>query len=115
MEESCTNDLLAAEEREKSFRTHIAQLEDTTRAQAELIQQLTTTGEQSKQSLATELATLKHKHHKLEQMNQNLNQQLQYQLKCSQNLQNVLEQFKRGLSVEDSKELSIESVGRSRT
>jgi len=95
MEESYTNDLLAAEEREKSFRTHISQIEDTNRAQAELIQQLNTTGEQSKQSLATELATLKHEHHKLEEINQNLNQQLQYQLKCSQNLQNVLEQFKR--------------------
>ena len=96
MEETYTNDLIAAEDREKSLRNQIAQLEDSNHAQNELIQQLNTSGEQSKQTLATELGTLKYEHTKLEALNTNLNNQLQYQLKCSQNLQNVLEQFKRG-------------------
>ena len=95
MEESYTNDLIAAEDREKSLRDQIAQLEDSTHAQHELIQQLNTSGEQSKQTLATELGTLKYEYSKLETLNNNLNNQLQYQMKCSQNLQNVLEQFKR--------------------
>lgn len=97
MEESYTNDLIAAEDREKSLRNQIAQLEDTNHGQNELIQQLNTSGEQSKQTLATELGTLKYEYSKLETLNNNLNNQLQYQMKCSQNLQNVLEQFKRGL------------------
>jgi seryl-tRNA synthetase len=96
MEESYTIDLIAAEDREKSLRNQIAQLDDTNRGQNELIQQLNTSGEQSKQALATELGTLKYEHTKLETLNNNLNNQLQYQMKCSQNLQNVLEQFKRG-------------------
>ena len=96
MEESYTTDLIAAEDREKTLRNQIAQLEDTNQAQNELIQQLNTSGEQSKQALATELGTLKHEYTKLETLNTNLNNQLQYQMKCSQNLQNVLEQFKRG-------------------
>lgn len=96
MEESYTTDLLAAEDREKALRNQIAQLEDSHQAQHELIQQLNTSGEQSKQTLATELAALKHEFGKLDATNKNLNQQLQYQMKCSQNLQNVLEQFKRG-------------------
>ena len=99
MEESYTNDLIAAEEREKSLRNQLAQLEDSNHAQSELIQQLNTSGEQSKQALATELGTLKYEYSKLETLNTNLNNQLQYQMKCSQNLQNVLEQFKRGKSV----------------
>ncbi len=96
MEESYTNDLIAAEDREKSLRNQLAQLEDSNHAQNELIQQLNTSGEQSKQMLATELGTLKYEYTKLEALNTNLNNQLQYQMKCSQNLQNVLEQFKRG-------------------
>jgi seryl-tRNA synthetase len=96
MEESYTIDLIAAEDREKSLRNQIAQLEDLNRGQNELIQQLNTSGEQSKQALATELGTLKYEHAKLEALNTNLNNQLQYQMKCSQNLQNVLEQFKQG-------------------
>ncbi|CAF0924059.1 unnamed protein product [Rotaria sordida] len=95
MEESYTIDLIAAEDREKSLRNQIAQLDDTNRGQNELIQQLNTSGEQSKQALATELGTLKYEYNKLETFNINLNNQLQYQMKCSQNLQNVLEQFKR--------------------
>ncbi|CAF3483968.1 unnamed protein product [Rotaria socialis] len=95
MEESYTTDLIVAEDREKSLRNQIAQLDDTNRAQNELIQQLNTSGEQSKQTLATELGTLKYEYTKLEALNTNLNNQLQYQMKCSQNLQNVLEQFKR--------------------
>ncbi|CAF0716449.1 unnamed protein product [Adineta steineri] len=95
MEESYTTDLIAAEDREKSLRNQIAQLDDTNRAQNELIQQLNTSGEQSKQALATELGTLKYEYTKLETANTNLNNQLQYQMKCAQNLQNVLEQFKR--------------------
>ena len=96
MEESYTNDLIMAEDREKSLRNQIAEFEDTNKGQYELIQQLNTMGEQSKQTLATELATLKHEYSKVEIINKNLNNQLQYQMKCSQNLQNVLEQFKRG-------------------
>ena len=96
MEESYTNDLITAEDREKLLRNQIAQLQDTNQAQNELIQQLNTSGEQSKQTLVTELATLKHEFNKLENTNHRLNEQLQYQMKCSQNLQNVLEQFKRG-------------------
>ncbi len=96
MEESYTTDLIAAEDREKSLRNQIAQLDDSNHAQHELIQQLNTSGEQSKQTLATELGTLKYEYSKLETLNNNLNNQLQYQMKCSQNLQNVLEQFKRG-------------------
>lgn len=96
MEESYTADLIAAEDREKSLRNQIAQLEDTNHAHNELIHQLNTSGEQSKQALATELGTLKYEYTKLEALNTNLNNQLQYQMKCSQNLQNVLEQFKRG-------------------
>ncbi|CAF2808986.1 unnamed protein product [Rotaria sp. Silwood2] len=95
MEESYTIDLIAAEDREKSLRNQIAQLDDTNHAQNELIQQLNTSGEQSKQALATELGTLKYEYSKLEAFNANINNQLQYQMKCSQNLQNVLEQFKR--------------------
>jgi seryl-tRNA synthetase len=97
MEESYTTDLIAAEDREKTLRNQIAQLDDSNRAQNELIQQLNTSGEQSKQTLATELGTLKYEYSKLEALNTNLNNQLQYQMKCSQNLQNVLEQFKRGM------------------
>ncbi len=96
MEESYTSDLISAEDREKSLRNQIAQLQDSNHAQNELIQQLNTSGEQSKQTLATELGTLKYEYTKLEALNTNLNNQLQYQMKCSQNLQNVLEQFKRG-------------------
>ena len=96
IEESYTTDLIAAEDREKSLRNRLIQLEDSNRAQNELIQQLNTIGEQSKQTLATELGTLKYEYTKLNELNQNLNHQLQYQMKCSQNLQNVLEQFKRG-------------------
>mgnify|MGYP006904163321 CR=1 FL=1 len=95
VEESYTNDLITAEDREKNLRNQIAQLEDTNKGQFELIQQLNTAGEQSKQTLATELGTLKYEYSKLENQNKELNHQLQYQLKCSQNLQNVLEQFKR--------------------
>ncbi|CAF4670489.1 unnamed protein product [Rotaria sp. Silwood1] len=95
MEESYTTDLIAAEDREKLLRNQIAQLDDTNRAQNELIQQLNISGEQSKQALATELGTLKYEYSKIEAFNTNLNNQLQYQMKCSQNLQNVLEQFKR--------------------
>ncbi|UJR30030.1 hypothetical protein I4U23_017575 [Adineta vaga] len=95
MEESYTSDLIAAEDREKTLRNQIAQLEDSNRGQNELIQQLNTSGEQSKQTLATELGTLKYEYTKLEASHTNLNNQLQYQMKCSQNLQNVLEQFKR--------------------
>ena len=96
MEESYTTDLVAAEDRENSLRNQIANLDDSNRAQNELIQQLNTSGEQSKQALATELGTLKYEYTKLEALNTNLNNQLQYQMKCSQNLQNVLDQFKRG-------------------
>lgn len=96
MEETYTNDLLTAEDREKNLRNEIAQLQDSNRAQLELIQQLNTSGEQSKQTLATELGTLKYEFSKVEATNLRLNEQLQYQMKCSQNLQNVLDQFKRG-------------------
>ena len=96
MEESYTSELVTAEDREKSLRNQVAQLEDSNHAQSELLQQLNTSGEQSKQALATELGTLKYEYSKLEASNNNLNGQLQYQMKCSQNLQNVLEQFKRG-------------------
>jgi predicted nucleic acid-binding Zn-ribbon protein len=99
MEESYTTDLIAAEDREKSLRNQIAQLDDSNHAQYELIQQLNTSGEQSKQALATELGTLKYEYTKLETLNTNLNNQLQYQMKCSQNLQNVLEQFKRDKTI----------------
>jgi predicted RNase H-like nuclease (RuvC/YqgF family) len=114
MEESYTTDLIAAEDREKTLRNQIAQLEDSNQGQKELIQQLNTSGEQSKQALATELGTLKHEYTKLETFNTNLNNQLQYQMKCSQNLQNVLEQFKRGKQI-NNPSLSIDFLFNFRT
>ena len=69
MEESYTNDLIADEDREKSLRNQIAQLDYSNRAQNELIQQLNTSGEQSKQALPTEFGTLKYEYDKIEIIN----------------------------------------------
>jgi chromosome segregation ATPase len=117
MKESYINDLSAVDYQEKSLRNQIAELEGANHAQNELIQQLNTSGEQSKQALATELGILKYKYTKLEAMNAkletlhaklealntncealntNLHKRLQNEMKYSQNSRNILEQFKRG-------------------
>jgi septal ring factor EnvC (AmiA/AmiB activator) len=58
MNESYINDLIAAEDREKSLRNQLAQLKDSNQKQNKIIEQLKTSGEQSKQTLTTELGTL---------------------------------------------------------
>ncbi len=58
MKQSYINDLIAAEDREKSLRNELAQLKDCNQKQNEIIQQFKTSGEKSKQTLTTELGTL---------------------------------------------------------
>jgi chromosome segregation ATPase len=58
MKESYINDLIAAEDREKSLRNELTQLKDCNQKQNEIIQQFTTSVEQSKQTLTTELGIL---------------------------------------------------------
>ncbi|CAF1535720.1 unnamed protein product, partial [Rotaria sordida] len=72
------NNIKLKSNREKSLRNQTAQLDDSNHAQNEF-----STSEQSKQSLATELGTLKYKYAKLEVLNINLNNHLQYKMKCS--------------------------------
>jgi seryl-tRNA synthetase len=96
MKESYINDLIAADDQEKSLRNQLAQLEDSNHAQNEIIKQLNTSGDQSKEALAIELGKLKNEYTKLEALNTNQNKQLQNEMKYSQNLGNILEKFKEG-------------------
>ncbi|CAF0919592.1 unnamed protein product [Didymodactylos carnosus] len=95
IEESYTIEGVQSEEREQTLRTQMLTLDEQVKQQTEIINQLNSTCESSKQTLANELGKLKYEYSKLEAQNTTLNNQLIYQTKCTNNLQTVLEQFQR--------------------
>jgi len=67
----------------------LEQLDNSNRSQIEL---------NINDELITELETLKDEYRKTKELNTSLNNQLQDQIKYSQNLQNSLEQYQQGIS-----------------
>ncbi|CAF1028998.1 unnamed protein product [Rotaria sordida] len=80
---------------EKSLRNQLEQINNSNQEKVELIHQFTNNNEPSQQELLIELETLKHEYAKIKELNINLTNQLQDQIKYSQNLQNNLDQFQQ--------------------
>ncbi|CAF2908409.1 unnamed protein product [Rotaria sp. Silwood2] len=80
---------------EKTLRTQLEQLDNSNQEKTEFIHQFTMNNEQSQQELLMKLETLKHENTEIKEFNTNLTNQLQDQIKCSQNLQNSLDQIQQ--------------------
>lgn len=89
-ERKLTNEVECLHQTEKLLRNQLEQLDNSNRSQTELIN---LNGEESQQTLMTELQTLKNEFTKMKELNTNLNTQLQDQTKYSQK---CIEQFQQG-------------------
>ncbi|CAF3367240.1 unnamed protein product [Rotaria sp. Silwood1] len=94
-EQKLTNEVERLCQIEKSLRNQLEQLDNSNREKTEFIHHFTTNNEQSQQELLSKLEMLKHENAEINEFNTNLTQQLKYQIKCSQNLQNSLDQFQQ--------------------
>ncbi|CAF3366927.1 unnamed protein product [Rotaria sp. Silwood1] len=98
-EQKLTNEVERLCQIEKSLRNQLEQLDNSNREKTEFIHHFTTNNEQSQQELLSKLEMLKHENAEINEFNTNLTQQLKYQIKCSQNLQNSLDQFQQGRTI----------------
>ncbi|CAF3947244.1 unnamed protein product [Rotaria sordida] len=88
-----TNTSIAAQDGDKFEQNQYGPLEDSIDPQNEFLEKLNTYTEQAKQTLATETARVTSEYAKLETLIERLNNKLEHQIRCSQNLENILKQF----------------------